>query len=138
MNLRERAHFAYLDRVAIAERELHDSAIVALRDVLADQTIDVDATKLAPFTAPAQAFYDVEGLTFRVSVKTIERKNDTGSNAGLAWEEVEIDVAVSRRQAFAVINNIGDLGQVFKDEPLPDEEAKAELDAADETAEAAS
>lgn len=115
MNLRERAHFAYLDRLAVAESNLHHCAIVALRDVLGDQSIDGDATKLMPFSQPAQAFYTLEDLDFRVNVKTAEL-------------ETEIDVAVCRRQAFVTINNIGDLGQVFKDETLPEPEPEPNID----------
>jgi hypothetical protein len=105
MNLRERAHFAWLDHAEAAETGLDARGIAALQSVLGDTSVTPETVKLDPFLSPPVALYRVDGLDFKVLLKPDD----------------EPVTFVQRRQAWCPVSNLTELGKVFKDDPLPDE-----------------
>lgn len=128
MNLRERAALAYLDEQVAAKTMLLRKAEQALADVL-DGAYRLNPTDVDLNKKPPEVTFEVDGLTFKVTVARIQRQNAASgtSNPGMEWEDEEITVYVERRRAMCPVRSLADIGREFRDEELPtaDEEGVA-------------
>lgn len=104
MNLKERARLAYLDRQAMLDRALTESAVAALSEVVGD-SFEWTVTKIVHATTSTVEI-ECDGITFKVIVY------DSGTTT----------VHARRNGTDQKVESLADIGQVFKDEPLGEPE----------------
>lgn len=108
--LRELAHMAFLDRTTTLEAELEQRALAAVRNALKIDlaTVPVRIISVRVYDKPQLVEVEIDGLLFKWDVKTN------------TYDEVESEqVFVQRGHAFFPVNDLADVGKVFKSEPMP-------------------
>lgn len=120
MNLRERALFAHHDRVAADTSALACEAIKAVQEIVGDsddiEIADVD-NAVRPYMAPPFALVDVDGLRFKVTISTSEKRAAKDhSNSGMVWDEVTVKVGLMRPGGSDIpVACLADIGRAFSD-----------------------
>jgi len=115
VNLRERAHFAWLDRQIADEDALRRGTEGALRDLVCD-ACEIECTSMSPYLAPPEARFDVDGLEFKVVVDEKTRR----AGDGRTWTDTVITVMVRLTSAYVAVRDLADLGRLIAAEaPAP-------------------
>lgn len=125
LGLLHEARLAWLDQLALIEAELDQTARPALAQVLVscDTWHDIDRVSIDPFANPPHAKYKVDGVEFKVNVRT-ETKKVEGDDV----ETTLVEVFVMRNATSHPVHNLADVGAAFKADPLPGDAPPVERD----------
>lgn len=130
LTLRERARIAFIDHIENERVALENTCIKALHQIIGS---DDEATiiEALPNGVPGHVIFEVDGLQIKITVKQVRRtmgSTDTGSNAGIAWEEDEICAyLLNASKVWSPISCLADIGKLLPDEPLDAEPEVEEL-----------
>ncbi|MBO0767444.1 MAG: hypothetical protein J2O48_02040 [Solirubrobacterales bacterium] len=126
MNLRERAAFAYRDRVQAETEWLAEVALDALSNLICDPeqlpALDADCIEeINAISKPPYVDLTVDHVEFRVKVET---KQDQLAS-GVTVDDWTATVMACRNASWYAIEDLADLGHLFINEPLPERSEEA-------------